>query len=74
MAKDDEAARIARANELRNRIAGLASGQLKPEDSKAGDKSSRKSAKRTADDDPPAAENPREFIERRMRELDRKKR
>jgi hypothetical protein len=74
MSKDDEAARIARANDLRNRIAGLRSGQLKPDDSEDDSKSSDQAANNNADDETPPCESPREFVERRMRELDRNKR
>ncbi len=74
MSKDDEAARVARANQWRNRIAELTSGQLNPEDAEDDGKSSDRSVKQTGDDDTASSENPREFVERRMRELDRKKR
>jgi hypothetical protein len=59
MAADDEAARKARAQRLRKQIQHMAT----PE---AG------SAKEEAP--PPTTESPREFIHRKMRELDKKKR
>ena len=74
MSKDDEATRVARANQWRNRIAELTSGQLKPDDAEDDGKAKGRSVKQTEDDDTSANENQREFVERRMRELDRKKR
>lgn len=72
MANDDEATRLARANAIRERIGALKSGQAKPEDSENDSKtSSPLSDQKPANDTTPVNESPREFIHRRMRELDR---
>ena len=74
MANDDEAARRARAAALRQRITALKSTEKKSE---ASEKDSRTqgsgSKKKKTDDDATPAESPREFIDRRMRELDHDK-
>ena len=75
MAKDDEAARRARANALRQRIAALKSDQTSPKDSED-DSESRDSVtgQKPGEKTAPVDESPREFVHRRMRELDRDKR
>jgi hypothetical protein len=74
MANDDEAARRARADSLRQRIATLKSGhtaaKVPESDSEA---SGRSSEIKPADETAPLGESPREFVQRKMRELDRKK-
>ncbi|HEV7799371.1 MAG TPA: hypothetical protein VGO73_14530 [Pyrinomonadaceae bacterium] len=71
MANDDEAARLAKANAVRERIAALKSGQAKPEDSENDSKtSSPLNDPKPANDTTPVNERPREFVHRRMRELD----
>jgi hypothetical protein len=75
MANDDEAARLARARALRKRIAALKSGQTRLEVSENDTKTpSRRSDQKPGDDTTPLDESPREFVHRRMRELDRDKR
>jgi hypothetical protein len=75
MAKDDEAARLARARALRKRIAALKSGQTRLEVSENDTKTpNRGSDQKPGDDTTPLDESPREFVRRRMRELDRDKR
>ena len=63
MAKDEEAARKARAESLRQRIARITNpcppgGEKQPGDSRP---------------QTPARQSPREFVHERMRELDKKK-
>jgi len=61
MSNDDEAARKARARRLRDQIDQIAKGE--PE------------AEKSEQESPPAgSESPREFVHRRMRELDKKDR
>jgi hypothetical protein len=60
MSTDDEAARKARAERLREEIDKLVSPEGKPEEE-------------TGQPEAPPAESPRDFIHRRMRELDQKK-
>ena len=75
MANDDEAARLARASALRKRIAALKSGKTRLEVSQDDAKTpSRGSDKKPGEDTTPLDESPREFVHRRMRELDRGKR
>jgi hypothetical protein len=75
MANDDEAARRARANALRQRIAALKPGQTRPEDSEDESKTQGPgSNEKPGDETTPLGESPREFVNRRMRELDRDKR
>ena len=75
MAKDDEAARLARARALRKRIAALKSGQTRLEVSENDTKTLNRGSDQKPDDDTtPLDESPREFVRRRMRELDRDKR
>jgi hypothetical protein len=72
-AKDDKAARKARADSLRERIGQLMRGGRlggsQCEDETEPSKENRQGPAQT-----PRHENPREFIERKMRELERKKR
>lgn len=76
MADDDEAARKARAESLRQQIASLRPGQTKAveesEDDSEADSNSSGSEKQAADKEALAGESPREFVQRRMRELDNK--
>ena len=65
-AKDNQRARNARADSLRERISELVSGGSKA----AAETSPAEEAPAPA----PAHESPRRFIERRMRELDQKSR
>lgn len=75
MANDDKAARLARASALRERIAALKSGQTRLEVSEEDAKTpSRDSDQKPDEDTTPLDESPREFVHRRMRELDRGKR
>lgn len=72
MAIDDDAARRARAEGLRQRIAALKSGQATPAIAADDSKSSAVDSNQKADDETiPSNESPREFVHRRMRELDR---
>ena len=74
MADDDEAARKARADSLRQQIESL-----KPNQPKFGQTSQEDSAtdagatdlERPAADEETPGESPREFVQRRMRELDK---
>ena len=70
MEKDNEAARKAREESLVEEIERLTSRQsaTEKEESKAADEKSEASDKETT-----SAESPREFIHRRMRELDQPK-
>jgi hypothetical protein len=72
-AKDDKAARKSRADSLRERIGQLVRGDRlggsECEDESEPSKENREGSAHT-----PRRESPREFIERRMRELERKKR
>lgn len=63
MEKDDQAARRARAASLRERIARITNP-----DSSRGEK-----LRQDSPADTPSKESAREFVERRMRELDKKK-
>jgi hypothetical protein len=63
MAKDEEAARKARAERLREQIARIANPGVP-----AGEKLHGDSRTQT-----PARQSPREFVHERMRELDKKK-
>ena len=62
MERDDQAARRAKAESLRERIA-----QITNPDSSRGEKLRQDLPARS-----PSKESPREFVERRMRELDKK--
>ena len=64
MDKDDTAARKARAERLRQQISNLTN---KSDSAAGGDE------KDPSQESPPAKESPRDFIHRRMEELDRKK-
>lgn len=76
MADDDEAARKARAEALRQQIASLKPNQTKAveesEDDSEPDSSDHGSEKQAADKEAPSGESPREFVQRKMRELDNK--
>jgi hypothetical protein len=76
MADDDEAARKARAESLRQQIARLKPNQTKAveesEDDSEPDSSDPGSEKQAADKEAPSGESPREFVQRKMRELDNK--
>jgi hypothetical protein len=78
MANDDEAARKERAESLRKRIGELVSSTTEPEAALPGDSEINTgdlvSDEKHADKEAPSDQNPREFIHRRMRELDRHKR
>jgi len=78
MTDDDEAARKARAEDLREKIASLTSGETKDVEVSADD-SEAESSDATKDEhltnkETPSDVSPREFIQRRMRELNRGKR
>jgi hypothetical protein len=75
MATDDEAARRARAEGLRQKIAGIKSDQkTQPEVSEDDSETSgTQSEQKPGDETARPAETPREFVHRRMRELDRDK-
>jgi hypothetical protein len=69
---DDDAARRARAEGLRQRIATLKSGQTAPAIAADDSNSAAVNGKQKTDDETtPSDESPREFVHRRMRELDR---
>ena len=73
MADDDEAARKARAESLRRQIANLKSGRTNPVEASENDSESESNGpEKTVDKDAPSGESPREFVHRRMRELDDK--
>lgn len=74
MADDDEAARKARADSLRQRIASLKPNQTKPDSVSASDSETDSSDldKDELDQKAPLGESPREFVQRKMRELDNK--
>jgi hypothetical protein len=76
MADDDEAARNARAESLRQQISSLSPGQTKAvgesEDDSETDSCGSVSEKQAADKEAHPGESPREFVQRRMRELDNK--
>jgi hypothetical protein len=74
MKDDDEAARRARADALRQRIAALKPG-LRHSETAAEDSESPGSRrdKKPGDEATPEGESPREFVNRKMRELDRDK-
>lgn len=76
MADVDEAARKARAESLRQQIASLRPSQTKADEVSAGDSEPDSSdpgcEKQAANQEAPAGESPREFVQRRMRELDNK--
>ncbi len=74
MADDDEAARKARAEYLRQRIAGLKTNQTKPDEVSDSDPETDSSSldKNGPDQEAPLGESPREFVQRKMRELDNK--
>ena len=70
---DDEAARKARAESLRQKIASLKSGQTDPVEASENESESESGGHdTTVDKETPSGESPREFINRRMRELDNK--
>jgi len=71
MADDDEAARKARADSLRQRIASLKPNQVKPDDASDND-SETDALNENGPDEAPLGESPREFVQRKMRELDNK--
>jgi|GEM_PF-2664710 len=68
--KDDEAARKARAETLMAEIDRLTSQQSQPEKDKR-DKDDQATGQDEAENQP--SESPRDFIHRRMRELDKQK-
>ena len=72
MEKDDEAARKARAESLMQEIARRSSppSETGPKESEAEDKQTSK--EKDVEESPPA-ESPRDFIHRRMHELDHEK-
>lgn len=74
MADDDEAARKARADSLRQRIASLKPNQVKPDEASDNDSETDNSGldKHGPDQEAPLGESPREFVQRKMRELDNK--
>jgi hypothetical protein len=77
MADDDEAARKARAEQLRRQIANLKSGDAEvldtsEDESEAESNGAKK--KHLTDKEARLGVNPRDFIHRRMRELERDKR
>lgn len=76
MADDDEEARKARAASLRQQIARLNPNQAKPlEGSADGAETAGSETDEVAqvvDEETPSGESPREFIHRRMRDLDNK--
>jgi hypothetical protein len=76
MADDDEEARKARAASLREKIASLKSNQTnaaeRSEDDSETDNSGPDSDEQAAEEEAPSGESPREFVHRRMRELDKK--
>jgi hypothetical protein len=73
MADDDEAARRARAAALRQRIAGLKPGRTNPTQASENEsESDQTDPGETVDQEALPGESPREFIHRRMRELDKK--
>lgn len=73
MAVDDEAARKARAASLRERIASLKSGKTNPVEAAENDSESVSAGPDEAmDEEAPSGESPREFVHRRMKELDNK--
>jgi hypothetical protein len=69
--KDDEAARKARAEALMVEIDRLTSQQSQPETKETGSKDGQASAKQEEKTHTP--ESPRDFIHRRMRELDERR-
>jgi hypothetical protein len=74
MANDDEAGRRARADSLRQRIAALKTGRTGPEVAADEADTSGPLGKRKTDHETISpAESPREFVQRKMRELDRDK-
>jgi hypothetical protein len=73
MADDDEAARKARADSLRQRIASLKPNQVKPDEASDNDSETDSSGlNENGPDEAPLGESPREFVQRKMRELDNK--
>jgi len=76
MADDDEAARKARAASLRQQIASLKPNQTKAvepsEDDSEADSSGPDKNEQAEEEEAPLGESPREFVRRRMRELDNK--
>jgi hypothetical protein len=67
MADDDEAGRKAKAESLRQRIASLKPNQTASDEVSEDDSETDSSGKEA-----PLGESPREFINRKMRELDNK--
>jgi hypothetical protein len=77
MAHDDEAARKARAEQLRRQILNLKSGDaeaVETSEDKSEAESNAKKDKHLTDKEAPQPVSPRDFIHRRMRELERDKR
>jgi hypothetical protein len=76
MADDNEEARKARAASLREKIASLKPDQTKAvegsEDDSETDNSGPDINEQAAEEEAPSGESPREFVHRRMRELDKK--
>jgi hypothetical protein len=74
MTNDDEAARHAKAESLRQKIAGLKSGQKRREVTDDDSEAENSGSEHKRDDEAaPLDESPREFVQRKMRELDRGK-
>ena len=72
MTNDDEAGRRAKAEALRQRIARLKSGQKQSENEGEDSEAANAGSEHKRDDDAaPLGESPREFVQRKMRELDR---
>lgn len=72
MTNDDEAARRAKAEALRQRIARLKSGQKQSESAADDSEAANTGSEHKRDDEAaPLGESPREFVQRKMRELDR---
>jgi hypothetical protein len=74
MADDDEEARKARAASLREKIASLKPDQTKAVEGSEDDSETDNSGidEQAAEEEAPSGESPREFVHRRMRELDKK--
>ena len=74
MTNDDEAARRAKAEALRQRIAKLKPGQKRPEVPEEDSEAANADGEHKRDgESAPLGESPREFVHRRRRELDHKK-
>ncbi len=73
MAKDDKAAQKARAESLRREIDEIDSTQPDEKNSGAETSRARASDNMHKPEDAPPKESPRDFVQRRMRELNEKK-